>query len=145
MAKGKPSVSRIDAAEILKLQDYKCAVCKMNLKIKIADNPDIERELKSIEEEDPRLFFSLALEDLDISHKLPRSTGAKGLENLEFVCKKCNASVQKNITLPESVWDILDAELKNRYGDGIQPGMYRGYRIRHLIMDYVASLESEEE
>jgi len=144
MAKGKPSVSRIDAAEILKQQDYKCAVCKMNLKIKIPGT-NIERELKSIEEEDPRLFFSLALEDLDISHKLPRSTGAKGLENLEFVCKRCNASVQKNITLPESVWDILDAELKKRHGDGIQPGMYRGYRIRHLIMDYVASLELEEE
>ena len=140
--KGRPSLSQNDAIDLVRIQEYSCAVCQSDLKIQTKGrNP---RRLKSIEANNLEEFLRLPFDKLHISHKLPRSAGGRGPQNSEIVCENCIETSQKSITLPDSVWKILDDEVRRMYGNESNIGMRRGRRLRHIILDYVDGLYSEE-
>tara|TARA_Y100000748_G_C15299888_1_gene411863 strand:+ start:222 stop:701 length:480 start_codon:yes stop_codon:yes gene_type:complete len=140
--KGRPSLSQNDAIDLVRIQEYSCAVCQSDLKIQTKGrNP---RRLKSIEANNLEEFLRLPFEKLHFSHKLPRAAGGSSSQNIEIVCANCIETSQKSITLPDYVWKILDDEVRRKFGDGSNIGMRRGRRLRHIILDYVDGLDSEE-
>ena len=140
--KGRPSLSQIEAVDLIRRQNHSCAVCNSELLIQTEGTN--KRRLKGIDANDPERFFRLPFDKLHFSHKLPRSAGGSGLQNVEIVCANCFKTSQKSITLPESVWKILDDDVRRMYGDKSNIGMRRGRRLRHIILDYVDGLDSEE-
>ena len=99
--------------------------------------------MKSLETNTP-LGLRISFEKLHFSHKLPRAAGGSSSQNIEIVCANCIETSQKSITLPDSVWKILDDEVRRMYGNESNIGMRRGRRLRHIILDYVDGLDSEE-
>jgi hypothetical protein len=141
--KGRPSLSQIEAVDLILKQNYSCAVCKDELLIQIEDG-GVKNRLKAIHGNDPERLYRLPLDKLHLHHKLPRSAGGRGLQNVEIVCENCTKRSQRSITLPDSVWKILDDAVRKEHGDKSNIGMRRGRRLRHIILDYVDRLDSEE-
>ena len=108
------------------------------------EGTNVERRLKGIDANDSEALYHLPLDTLHLHHKLQRSAGGSGCENVEIVCKNCSKTSQKSVTLPDSIWKMLDDHNRGRYADKGNIGMSRGWRLRHIILDYVIGLDSEE-
>ena len=148
--KGRPSLSTVETVALIRKQDYRCVVCKAELWIQTQrpngefHNPSMNRRLAGIDSNDREALYHLPLDTLHLHHKLPRAAGGSGSENVEIVCENCSKTSQKSITLPDSIWKMLDDHNRGRYADKGNIGMSRGRRLRHIILDYVNGLDSEE-
>ena len=147
MSKGRPSLSIMDTVDLIREQKYCCAVCKEELWIKY-QGPDAnfrKERLAGIDSNNREALYRLPLHELNLHHKLPRSAGGSGSENVEIVCEDCTETSQKSITLPNSIWKMLDDYNREIYADDEgNVGMSRGRRLREIIMLHLHSLDSEE-
>tara|TARA_B110000008_G_C16571635_1_gene404577 strand:+ start:39 stop:539 length:501 start_codon:yes stop_codon:yes gene_type:complete len=146
MSKGRPSLSTKETVDLIRFQKYCCAVCKEELWIKYQDQDDNFRKerLAGIDSNNREELYRLPLNVLNLHHKLPRSAGGSGSENVEIVCEDCSETSQKSITLPNSIWKMLDDYNREIYADKGNIGMSRGRRLREIIMLHLHSLDSEE-
>ena len=146
MSKGRPSLSTMETVDLIREQKYCCAVCKEELWIKY-QGPDAnfrKRRLAGIDSNNREALYRLPLHELNLHHKLPRSAGGSGSENVEIVCEDCSETSQKSITLPNSIWKMLDDHNREIYADKGNIGMSRGRRLREIIILHLHSLDSEE-
>ena len=146
MSKGRPSLSTKETVDLIRFQKYCCAVCKKELWVKL-QGPDgnfREKRLAGIDSNNREALYRLPLHELNLHHKLPRSAGGSGSENVEIVCEDCSETSQKSITLPNSIWKMLDDYNREIYADKGNIGMSRGRRLREIIMLHLHSLDSEE-
>ena len=146
MSKGRPSLSTKETVDLIRFQKYCCAVCKEELWIKY-QGPDAnfrKERLAGIDSNNREALYRLPLHELNLHHKLPRSAGGSGSENVEIVCEDCTETSQKSITLPNSIWKMLDDYNREIYADKGNIGMSRGRRLREIIMLHLHSLDSEK-
>jgi hypothetical protein len=144
--RGRPSLAIVDTVILIREQKYCCAVCKEELLIETQwpEGTNVDRKLKAIDIEDKEALYHLPLDTLQLNHKLPRSAGGSGRENIEIVCKNCSKTSQKSVTLPDSIWKMIDDHNREIYGGKGNIGMSRGRRLREIIILHLHSLDSEE-